>query len=116
MSVIENKEDGVIFVNALGGIGKTFLMNLILAEIRLKGDIAVVVASSGVAATLLKGGRTAHSMFKLPLNLNSEEPFCNIVDNPGTSELLKETKVIIWDECTMPNKKAPEALHTALQD
>ncbi|KAE9522406.1 hypothetical protein AGLY_017193 [Aphis glycines] len=47
-----------------------------------------------VAATLLEGGRTAHSMFKLPLNLNSvEEPFCNIVDNPGTCELLKETKV-----------------------
>jgi len=78
----------------------------------LKEDIALVVASSGVAATLLEGGLTAHSIFKLPLNFNSvEDPFCNIVDDPGTCELLKETKVIIWDECTMLNKKAPEAIH-----
>lgn len=114
---LKKKEGGVIFVNAPGGTGKTFLMNLILAEIRLKGDIALAVASSGVAATLLEGGHTAYSMFKLPLNLNSvEKPFCNIVDNPGTCELLKETKIIIWDECTMLNKKAPEALHKTLQD
>jgi len=40
----------------------------------LKGDIALAVASSGVAATLLEG-HTAHSMFKLPLNFDSvEEP------------------------------------------
>jgi len=107
----------VALFNAPGSTGKTFLINLILAEIRLKGDIALAVASSGVAATLLEGGRTAHSMFSLPLNFNSvEESFCNIIDNPGTCELLKETKVIFWDGYTMLNKKAPEALHKTLQD
>lgn len=81
-------------------------MNLILAEIRLKGDIALAVVCLGVAVNLL-GGCTAHSMLKLPLNFNSVEgPFFNIIDNPGTCELLKETKVIFWDECTMLNKKA----------
>eukprot|EP00919_Chromeraceae_sp_WS-2016_P025287 GHVR01059768.1.p1 GENE.GHVR01059768.1~~GHVR01059768.1.p1 ORF type:complete len:104 (-),score=10.63 GHVR01059768.1:149-460(-) len=39
-----------------GGIGKTFVTNLILVKIRYKeGDIALAVASSGIAATLLKG-------------------------------------------------------------
>ena len=48
---------------------KPFLTNLLLAKMRLKGQIALAVASSGIAATLLTGGRTAHSAFKLPLDV-----------------------------------------------
>jgi len=77
----------------------------------------LVVASSEIVSTLLHGGRTAHSDLKLPLNLNrTEEPTCNIIDNPATCILLKKTKVITSDECTMANKKGPEALHKTLQD
>ncbi|UYV80253.1 hypothetical protein LAZ67_18002165 [Cordylochernes scorpioides] len=32
-------------------------------------DVKVAIASSGIAATLLDGGRTAHSALKLPLNM-----------------------------------------------
>ncbi|UYV61183.1 hypothetical protein LAZ67_1003740 [Cordylochernes scorpioides] len=32
-------------------------------------DVTVAIASSGIAATLLDGGRTAHSVLKLPLNM-----------------------------------------------
>jgi len=39
---------------------------LLLAQIRPPGNVALAVASSGLAATLLSGGRTAHSTFKLP--------------------------------------------------
>lgn len=36
-------------------------------------------ASSGIAVTLLEEGKTAHSDFKLPLNLNNvQTPYCNI--------------------------------------
>ena len=101
--------------SAPGGTGKTFLLNLILAEVRKSGN--VTLASSGVAASVLHGGRTAHSALKLPINLNlTEEPICNIIDNPSTCKLLKQTNVIIWDECTMANKKGPEALDKTLQD
>jgi hypothetical protein len=82
------------------------LLNLILAEDKKKGDIALAVASSWVAATLLHGGRTADSALKLPLNFNlREESTCNIIDNPAICKLLKRTKVIVWDECRMVNKK-----------
>jgi hypothetical protein len=92
------------------------LLNLILAEIRKKGDIALAVATSGVEATLLHGGHTADSALKLPLNFNlTEKPTCNIIDNPAC-KLLKRTKVIVWDECRMVNKKGPEALDRTLQD
>lgn len=36
------------------------------------------VVSSGIAATLIYGGKPAHSTFKLPFNFNySEIVFCN---------------------------------------
>ncbi|CAL1267607.1 unnamed protein product, partial [Larinioides sclopetarius] len=43
----------------------SFLIRLILATVRSKNDIALALASSGIAATLLPGGRTAHSALKL---------------------------------------------------
>ena len=41
------------------------------------GEIALAVASSGIAAELLEGGRTAHSRFKIPIPIN-ELSVCNI--------------------------------------
>ncbi|CAF1652102.1 unnamed protein product, partial [Didymodactylos carnosus] len=55
------KAGGIIFLDAPGGTGKTFVINLLLAKIRQQSKIAIAVASSGIAATLLHGGRTAHS-------------------------------------------------------
>lgn len=39
--------NGILFIDAPGGTGKTFLLNLILAKIRAKEKIAIAVASSG---------------------------------------------------------------------
>ncbi len=66
---INRKPGGIIFLDAPGGTGKTFVINLLLAKIRQQSKIAISVASSGIAATLLHGGRTAHSTLKPPLNL-----------------------------------------------
>jgi len=39
----------------------------------------LAIASSGIAATLLDGGRTAHSALKLPLDIhNKPNAMCNI--------------------------------------
>lgn len=90
---------------------------MILAEVRRTHEIALAVASSGIAATLLDGGRTAHSAFKLPLNLNVvESPICNIGKASGMAAVLKECQLIIWDECTMAHKKGLEALDRTLRD
>ena len=73
---IESEAGRLFFIDAPGGTGKTFLINLILAEIRSKYDIALAMASSGIAATLLDDGRTAHSALKLPLKVNMEKYPC----------------------------------------
>ena len=50
-----------VMKNAPGGYGKTFLLETILLSVWSLGKIALAVASSGIAAELLEGGRTAHS-------------------------------------------------------
>ncbi|XP_074109302.1 uncharacterized protein LOC141534058 [Cotesia typhae] len=105
------------FLDAPGGTGKMFLINLLLAKIRSEKKIALAVASSGIAATLINGGKTAHSAFKLPLNLgSSESPLCNISKQSDMAHVLRKTKIIIWDECTMAHKNGVEALNILLQD
>lgn len=79
MLAVSAGQGGFCFLDAPSGTGKTFLISLILAEIRSNNGIALAVASSGIAATLLDGGRTAHSVFKLPLNIqNNRDAVCNI--------------------------------------
>ncbi|XP_060810039.1 ATP-dependent DNA helicase pif1-like [Amyelois transitella] len=114
---VELDKGGLFFLDAPGGTGKTFLLNLLLAKIRKDRKVALAVASSGIAATLLSGGRTAHSVFKLPLNLASEEtPTCNISKSSARGALLQQCMLIVWDECTMSHKRAIEALDRCLQD
>ena len=59
--------NNIFFVDGPGGTSKTFLFNAILDGVRRTGEIALAVASSVAAAILLKGGRTAHSRFSIPL-------------------------------------------------
>ncbi|GBN60012.1 hypothetical protein AVEN_34898-1 [Araneus ventricosus] len=79
---IESSEGGLFFLDAPGGTGKSFLLNLLLAQIQKDNKVAIAVPSSGIAATLLDDGRTAYSVLLLPLNLAHEEtPICNITKN-----------------------------------
>ena len=114
---VDSRQGGIMFLDAPGGTGKTFLLNLLLAKIRMRRSIAIAVAFSGIAATLLDGGRTAHSTLKLPLNLTrTESPTCNIGKGTGIAKLLQECHLIVWDECTMMHKHGFEALDRTLQD
>jgi hypothetical protein len=82
MKAVDDGNGGLFFLDAPGGTGKTFLISLILASVRAQSSIALALASTGIAATLLEGGRTAHSALKLPLNLQiNENPVCNISNN-----------------------------------
>ena len=117
-TIAENLDQGgVYFVDAPGGTGKTFTSKIALANTRRQGITALAVASSGIAATLLPGGRTAHSTFKLPLDLAKEDkPICNVTRNTDVANIMKEVKLIVWDEATMSHKKAFEAVNRMLQD
>ena len=105
----------LLFVYGHGGTGKTFVWKTIISTLRSEGKIVLAVASSGIAALLLPAGQTAHSKFKIPLDL-IEESVCTIKKNTQVAELLKQTDLIIWDEAPMNDRKCFEALDRTLRD
>jgi ATP-dependent DNA helicase PIF1 len=58
------------FLYGYGGTGKTYIWRALSAALRSTGEIVLAVASSGIASLLIPGGRTAHSRFAIPLNVN----------------------------------------------
>ncbi len=87
----------------LKGTGKTFIYNTILAKIRSDRQVAIAVATSGIAASLLDGGTTAHSIFKVPLKCNNQTT-CNINYDSELADLIRKTELVIWDEAVMAHR------------
>nr|GEX34096.1 hypothetical protein [Tanacetum cinerariifolium] len=63
----------------------------------------------------MSGGRTAHSKFHIPINID-ETSTCSICSQSDLGALLKKCKLIIWDEAPMTNKLCFEALDRTLRD
>ncbi|KAI5428568.1 hypothetical protein KIW84_033531 [Lathyrus oleraceus] len=115
MNVIVQKHSGVFFVDGPGGTGKTFLYRTLMASLRSRREIVLATASSGIAATLLPGGRTAHSRFKIPIDIQPSS-ICGIEKQKDLANLIRVAAAIIWDEAPMTNKNCLEALDRSLQD
>lgn len=104
------------FVDAPGGCGKTYVFNCLLSYVRSRGEIALAVASTGIAAILLEGGRTLHSRMQgAPLKPTANDP--TWID-PGSQlgELVRSAKVIVWDEAPMNHRYLLEGLDRTLRD
>ncbi|XP_061367493.1 uncharacterized protein LOC133310559 [Gastrolobium bilobum] len=106
---------GFFFLYGFGGTGKTFIWNTLSAFVRSRAEIVLNVASSAIASLILPGGRTAHSRFRIPIQI-TEDSTCNIKQNFTLAELLSKTKLIIWDEAPMVHKFCFEALDRTLRD
>ncbi len=104
----------VIFINGPGRTSKTYIKNLILNVIHSRGNIVLVVASSGIAVLLLSGGRTAHSYLKIPIALDRMS--CCIRKQDDLAALIRQTKLILWDDALMTNKLAFKAMDRTLRD
>ncbi|XP_074305255.1 uncharacterized protein LOC141640346, partial [Silene latifolia] len=90
---VRNNRGGVFFVYGYGGI-----------------------ASSGIAATLLPGGMTAHSRLSTPINVVENSTCSRIKPGCDLAELLIRTKLIIWDEAPMMLIYAFDAVDRSLRD
>ena len=114
-NAVDNGQGGMFFLDGFGGTGKTFVINLILAKLRSERKIAIAVASSGIAATLLDGGTTAHSRFKIPIHINDTST-CNIVAQSEEAALIRNTDLVFWDEAVMQHRHVFEAVNRTFQD
>ena len=80
--------------------------------------IALAMTSSGIAATLLEGGRTAQSTFKCPLKICTDDvsSICNISKQSNVGKLMKDAVCRFWDEASMSHKASVEGLYRAMRD
>ncbi|AQL07138.1 hypothetical protein ZEAMMB73_Zm00001d047628 [Zea mays] len=115
LSVVDTSNGGVFFVDGPGGTGKTYLYKALLVVLRSQDKIAVATATSGVAASIMPGGRTAHSRFKIPLTID-DGAICTFTKQSGTSKLLQKALLIIWDEASMAKRQSIEALDNSMRD
>ncbi|CDF37017.1 ATP dependant DNA helicase [Chondrus crispus] len=105
----------LFFLYAPGGTGKTFVLSAIQDFLRTRRKQVIAVATSATAAVLLDGGRTAHSVFKIPIPVSAEST-CSFSANSDTGRTLQQVDLIIWDEIVMCHRHCIETVNRSLRD
>ena len=86
-----------------------------MSFIRGRGQIALPFATTGIAATLINGGRTVHSGFKLPVPLLDTSVSSMRLKSPE-ADVLRQTSIIIIDEITMLPKHGLRCIDKLLKE
>lgn len=111
------KDANLVYIDAPSGTGKTYLLNTIIKKMTKRKFNVIAVAHTGVASVLLHNGRTAHSMFNLPLNIDDDEkPYCDIRKGSDKATTIREVDMIIIDEISTISKRHLECLERSLCD
>jgi len=119
MNAIELKLTRLIFIQGIGGCGKTTMAKKILAAARSIGVLCVGCASTALAATNYDNFDTAHGLFKFPVideedkDIN-ESGHCKLLEHSQRLELLKQTQLIVWDEFPSNHKEIFEDAYRQL--
>nr|GEW93362.1 ATP-dependent DNA helicase PIF4-like [Tanacetum cinerariifolium] len=115
MDAVDKNTGGMLFVYRYRGTGKTYLYKTMSAALRSQGQIVLNMESSGIAALLLEGERTAHSRFAIPINI-LEDSMCHIPADSDLADLIHQSKLIIWDEAPMLQSYCYKAFDRTLRD
>jgi hypothetical protein len=105
----------LFFLQGPAGTGKTFTYKALCYALRAQSKIVLCVASSGIAALLLPGGRTSHSCFRIPIEL-SDISSCSISKQSELANLMCRVDLINWDEVPAQSRYGPEAVSRTLCD
>ena len=103
----------LIFLDARGGCGKTYMLNTLLAAARMCGVVALACCFTGLAGQDYPGGQTCHRLFKLPVVEGDTQPtgFSSSCSKESAhAELLYNASLIIIDECPSAGKDIAEGL------
>ena len=96
----ESYTQGLLFLNAPGSYGKTFLIEVLLATVRCMVKIVLDVASSGIADELLKVEELHIQGSKyLPQLIR---PVSSIKAQSDTAKLMRKVKLVISDGAEEP--------------
>ena len=86
-----------------------------MSHVRGNGGVVYPYATTGIAATLLDGGRTVHSGYKLPVPL-IDTSVSSIKPSSLMAKALKDATLLIMDEITMLPKHGLRCIDTLLRD
>ena len=118
LTAVKQDSQILVFIDARGGCGKTYLLNAVLSAVRSlepDGCVALAMATTGIAANLLSLGRTFHSRLKAPL-VPTENSMLQISANSNLAKLIQMAKLLLIDESTMLDRFQLEALDRTLKD
>lgn len=104
----------MFFVDGPAGSGKTYLYNAIVSYLQAEKKEVLQLATTGIAADLLKDGRTVHSGMKLPVPL-SETSTSKLRPNTSEAKRIIEASLILIDEVSMMSKYALKAIDEVLK-
>ena len=90
----------LFYLDGPRGSCKTFTYNYLVAELHSRGYKVATAAWTGIAATLLIGGCTVHSLFKLPVPL-LDTSSCNVSATSSYAAMLINVSLFIVDESSM---------------
>ncbi|XP_044014055.1 uncharacterized protein LOC122856420 [Aphidius gifuensis] len=103
------------FINGPGGSGKTYIYTTLYHLLRSLSKNVSTMAYTGIAATLLPGGKTVHKTFKIPIALYSDFSL-TITAQSKEADYCRKMDVIMWDEAPMSPKYALEFVDRTLRD
>ena len=95
----------LILLKGEGGTGKTHALNALIELSHARGIPIRACAFTGIAATRLLGGTTAHSLFGIPVDSDADTPsdikFSFVTADSYQGNLLRRTMIFIIDEVGM---------------
>ena len=103
------------FLDGPGGSGKTTVYNTLHCYFSSIGLKTATCAWTGIAATLLFGGRTTHNLFKLPVPI-LDTSVCRISPTSTHAAYLRTIDIFILDEASMIPVHALSAIDRMLRD
>ncbi len=103
------------FLDGPGGSGKTLVYNTLISWFHWHGLKVASTAWTGIAATLLIGGQTCHSLFKLPVPI-LDTSVCHVSPTSKHADFLRNVDMFIIDEASMVPIHALSAIDKMLRD
>ena len=113
--LITKGNDQCFFLDGPGGCGKTYLLTAICSFFHRRNQKVWVCASSGIAATVIPTGKTAHSLLKIPVNCLDTSTL-NITKGTTLWNELKSVKLLVYDEISMASKNVLDTIDRSLRD
>ena len=90
------------------------MANIVLANIRQGGEIAIATALTAIAATLLKLGMTFHKKIGIPIPCH-EDSCSKHTMNSNDSKVIKESRIVLIDKKSMMHYHLLDLLDRYLQ-